>query len=362
MRLLAKLTLTLGCSAFVALAACGGAGDDSQFGSSGGPPGSGGFGNGTGAGGENGLGNGTATPPELEDCATSSAAAEPIPAFLVVMYDKSGSMDNDGKWDACKAAMKGFFSSNDSKGMNASLSFFPQGNNCNVGTFAAPSVAMTALPSNTLGQRLDQNNPNGGTPTRPALEGAVQYAQQSQQGQGKDGKVVIVLVTDGQPNDCSSSVGSVSQVAQNAAATFPTYVIGVGSALQNLDAIAQAGGTNKAFIVNTGNPSQTQQELTKALNDIRESALTCDYKIPPPPPGEELDKGKVNVTYTPNGTTAAETLSYNQSCQGGTGWRYDDPNNPTRILMCDGSCTTIKAKPGKVDVLFGCATKGGSVQ
>jgi uncharacterized protein YegL len=350
---LGKTTLAIACSMFVALTACGSADIGSDFGR----PGSGGSGEGDGLlGGENGLGDADPGEAEVEACATHTAAAEPSPVFLVVMYDRSGSMDGT-RWNSCKAAMKAFFESNDSKGIHASLTFFPQGTTCNANTFAQPAVAITPLPDATFGQRLDQTNANGGTPTRPALEGAVRYADQIADAEARDGKVAIVLVTDGAPNGCSSSVSNVSQVAQNASTKYPTYVVGVGN-VSNMDTIAQAGGTNKAFVVSTSDPAQTQQDLLKAMNEIRQSALSCEYTIPPPPEGEELDKEKVNVVYTPE-TGAAEKLTYDEGCAGGKGWRYDDPSAPTRIVICESTCDTVKSQAGKIDVEFGCARRGG---
>jgi uncharacterized protein YegL len=357
MKTLAKTTLGVACSVFVTLTACGNADvDGSDFDRGGDTDGFGGGGESVGGNGD--LPNGPAGEPDLEACATHTASAEARPVYLVVTYDRSGSMRGT-RWTACKSAMRAFFESSTSQGMHASLSFFPQGNSCDVSNYAQPAVAMSPLPSATFGQQLDQTSPNGGTPTRPALEGAMQYADAVAQGDGKDGKVVVVLVTDGAPNDCSSSVNNVSAIAANASSKYPTYVVGVGN-VSNMDTIAKAGGTDKAFVVSTNDPTQTQDDLLKAMEEIRLSALSCDYKIPDPPPGEELDKDKVNVVYAPEGKKE-ETLSYNPSCKGGTGWRYDDASRPTRILMCDSTCETLKAVPGKVDVAFGCATKGGQV-
>ena len=52
----------------------------------------------------------------------------------------------------------------------------------------------------------------------------------------------------------------------------------------------------------------------------------------------------------------------NQACTNGTGWRYDDAANPSRILLCDASCDGVKSKAGKVDILFGCTTQTGAVK
>lgn len=294
-------------------------------------------------------------------CATTTAAAEASPVYLVFMFDKSGSMAASGspKWTSAKAASKAFFESADSKGVHASLAFFPdqESYSCDASAYRTPSVAMTSLPSAALGTSLDAQTPSGGTPTRVALEGAIAYAQEVAASEAKNGKVAIVLVTDGLPDSSceGSSVGAVKDLASTVASTIPTYVIGVGDELTSLQEIAAGGGTKDAFLVDTISPQQIQQDFLAAINAIRQSALACDYAIPPPPAGQQLDRDQVNVVYKSGG--GADAFAYNPSCGGGTGWRYDDPDAPKRIVLCDGSCTSVKTNPGKMEVLFGCATR-----
>lgn len=358
---------TLGLAAFGALlfsvAACTSAPPSSVYGgaSKNGPKG---FGEGADTGGENGLGETAEVPDNLQACATSSATAEAKPVYLVFLFDKSGSMLEGGgqKWNSSKAATRAFLSNPESKGINASLTFFPSDPdfNCSTADYEKPQVGMTALPNDVFGQVLDGIIPDGGTPTKPALEGVISYAQTLASTTAKNGKVAIVLVTDGLPDGCSgNTISSVRTLAASVAAQIPTYVIGVGDALSNLDQVAQGGGTQKALIVSDQNPTQIEGDFQKAIQTIKQNALACDYTIPKPPNGETLEKGKVNVVYKSGSST--ETINYNQSCAGGTGWKYDDAESPTRILMCDGSCATVKTA-GSVDVLFGCTTQTGPVK
>lgn len=360
-----SLLVGLGCSVslVVSAVACGGTGDgvsdfDAADRAAANPNGN------TGGGtiGGNGKGGGGSNP-DLEKCATKSAEAKARPVYLVFQYDKSGSMDDDGKWSACKSATKAFFSAPDSAGIKASLTFFPTGDEiCSTAQYRVPAVPVTALPSSAFGAALDRHSPGGGTPTRSALSGAIDYAKQVQAGEGKDGSVAIVLVTDGVPANCDdNSIAGVSTLAASVAPTIPTYVIGVGGALGSLDQIAVGGGTKSALIVNTNDPTKTQSELLAAFNAIKEGVLSCDYDIPPPPAGEAFDRTKVNVQFSSAGS-GATTIGYNQACTDGTGWRYDDETNPTRILFCDASCTQVKTKAGKVDIVFGCATQSGPVR
>jgi len=57
-----------------------------------------------------------------------------------------------------------------------------------------------------------------------------------------------------------------------------------------------------------------------------------------------------------------KVLDYNPTCAAGTGWRYDDAKNPTRVLACDATCDAIKTDGSKVDIVFGCATQATGVK
>jgi uncharacterized protein YegL len=306
--------------------------------------------------------------PDAAACATASAQAEELPVYLVFMFDRSGSMkfnpSPNNKWDACVAGLDTFFGDAQSKGLYASMQVFPYDNGeCSSATYQTPLVAATALPDTTSAFKnaLAQNgpDPNYGTPTLPALQGALGYAKQLQSGFTHGERVAVVLVTDGDPNDCGSSAANVGQEASKTASTIPTYVIGVGSSLSNLNTIAKGGGTSAALLVDTSKPQQITADFIKAVSQIRSAALTCEYKIPAAPAGQTLDPNKVNVVYTPGGG-AAQTLSYNKDCTGnGQGWRYDDASAPTKIEVCAASCDGLKGGAGRVDVVLGCATQGG---
>ena len=164
MLLRTKLGVALGSSLLVTLVACGGADPSiSDFNKAEGPGAN--DKDKLGGGGDKlGGGNGPATGGDLATCATQTATAEARPVYLVFMFDKSGSMTAGGspKWSSSKAATKAFFESADSKGISASLSFFPdQTNNysCNSSAYRTPNVAMAALPNTALGA---QSVPLGG--------------------------------------------------------------------------------------------------------------------------------------------------------------------------------------------------------
>jgi hypothetical protein len=91
---------------------------------------------------------------------------------------------------------------------------------------------------------------------------------------------------------------------------------------------------------------------------IKSVPLPCNYTIPPPPAGENLDPLKVNVGYTP--PSAPDQMMYRKAndqnaCGTELGWYYDDPARPKQINLCPAACTQVAAG-GTVGIAFGCET------
>lgn len=373
--MIARTLALLGLASALVIA-CGDSADDSTFGgSSGGDDGTSG---GTSGGPINGITHsgtsGGASSGENggigPGCATSTASGKADPVYLVFVVDRSGSMkynpSPNNKWDSILAGLTAFFKDPQSAGLFASEQVFPQpapsNNQCTVANYAVPLVAMTALPDTAgmLASTLTSNgpDPNYNTPTTPALDGAMTFAK-SVEATGK--KTAVVLVTDGDPQGCTGN--TVQAASASAGAGLPgikTYVIGVGDSLTNLNAIAAGGGTSQAVLVSTANPSAISADFVNALGGIRKQALSCEYPMGQPPNGEMLDINKVNVQFTPAGGMVT-TIDYSADCSKGTGWHFDNPANPTKILMCPTSCNTLLASAdGKIDIVFGCKTVGGT--
>ncbi len=120
-----------------------------------------------------------------------------------------------------------------------------------------------------------------------------------------DHVVIALLATDGQPTVCTvQSASGLAQIAADGANGTPsvkTFTIGVFEAQDKpggpnvVNAIAAAGGTQQAFVIDASNPN-VQAEFLKALNSIRGSALGCQYKIPETDAGM-LNYNEVNVEY-----------------------------------------------------------------
>ncbi|MDF3071152.1 MAG: hypothetical protein K0R38_6753 [Polyangiaceae bacterium] len=328
--------------------------------------------------------------PAGETCASATEQAELAPVYLVFLLDESGSMgdgkygDRKQKWDPVTSALNAFFADPASAGITASLSLFPLNQNktqsaadsnmgpaCDASAYVTPEVVPTALPDTTTFKdaiaKLDPPNEYG-TPTFPAIVGTIQYAESLLQ-EDSSRKVAVVMVTDGEPTECTSKDASKTNNIKNTAAAaaavadhLPTYVIGVGAELASLKAIAEGGGTEDAFIVSLDDPEQTRTDLLDAINLIRGKAISCELAIPAPPAGKKLDPNKVNVHFEGAAGTDV-SLVYGTECTGKTQWRYDDETTPSKILLCEETCQAVKADPkGALGVEFACQDRVVVVQ
>ena len=338
-------------------------------------------GNGGGSGGVGGSGGTAGAAGGV--CASESYRAESFPLDMHILFDQSGSMSeqtaNGTVWDAAKGALVAFVQSPASAGIGVGLTYFPQlipctpttpgcvcisgicpspMSSCNVASYAVPEVSIQLLPgvAQQIVSSLASHMPGGGTPTEPALRGAMQYAI-SHAVATPDRKTVVVLATDGTPNDCSSTVTSVSQVAASGFANDPrilSFVIGIGNT-GNLDAIAQAGGTERAPNID---PANAGPQFVDALNTIRDRARACEYAIPKPSSGSlDLQKVNLRVVGGPPATDYIYRVTDAAACDTmAGGWYYDRPVNPSRIVLCSASCATLSQSSASLEILLGCAT------
>lgn len=326
-------------------------------------------------------------------CATSSAEGEPIPVDLYFMVDITGSMNcpvpdggimcdtpngppasGESRWTVVSAALKSFVADPANQTLGVGMRFFPVGGNggpgggntCSANSYATPNVEIgpLSMTSQRLTTAINMQDPGGTTPTVPSLTAAITHATAWAKANPTH-RVAVVYATDGQPNGCgaSNTVENAAAVALKAALgtpPIPTYVLGVGPNLKNLNSIAENGGTKAAFLVDTAGNAASQ--LSAALATIRNtSALDCTYTVPAPPKGQTLEPGKVNITFT-NGSGTVTTLLQDPpgtACDTGSGWQYSADGK--QINLCGKACNDVKAdKNGKIQVLFGCSTQVGS--
>jgi hypothetical protein len=206
----------------------------------------------------------------------------------------------------------------------------------------------------------------GGTPTGPALDRVRTTNAVSDPNDPQDAlrSKAVVLITDGAPSSQSASVNAAA--ALNAAG-IPVYVIGFnfGGRADDLDAVAQAGGTdapdacsNDATIACTNNNdcggnycvrnfyvADNSAQLVTALQSIATDSIACSYTLDTPPPDPNKIWVLVDGTSVPN--------------EAGNGYTYDAGNN---TLSLNGqSCVDLRAIDPMVvmdplKIVLGCAT------
>jgi len=349
----------------------------------------------TGNGSSTGNPGGGAGPVDQNSaCTQTSADGQPTQVDLYFMVDITGSMNcpvpdggvacdmangppasGDSRWTVVGAALKAFIADPANQTLGVGMRFFPVGGNgggmmggsaaCNVNSYATPNVEIGPLSTTApqLTGAIDMQTPGGTTPTVPSLTAAINHATTWAKANPTH-RVAVVYATDGQPNGCTNN--TVEQAAATAlrgalgTPSIPTYVLGVGPNLANLNSIAENGGTKAAFLVDTSGNAASQ--LSAALATIRAtSALDCTYSVPTPPAGQTLEPGKVNITYTDSAGKVTTVLQdpAGTSCDAGSGWQYSADGK--QINLCGKACNDVKAdKGGKLQVLFGCATQIGN--
>lgn len=337
-------------------------------------------------------------------CVGTSSKGERLPLDMYVMLDQSGSM-NDGlsdgtpKWNAVTEAILSFLAQPGMEGVSVGLQYFPLPDrqcptvpqlcaadsdctcgpclilvcagvaidSCDPKTYAATEVEIAPMASaaTSIRDSIGRHIPTGGTPTSAALQGAIDHARAWAADPARSNHVVVVvLATDGLPTECDLDFTVIGGIAAGGAIQNPTirtFVIGVGEALDNLNSIAQSGGTTSAIIVDPA--ADVNLQFLEALNRIRGAAIGCSYVIPSPTGGQQVNYDYVNVRYQPGNGTQASNLVRVQSAAACAGksdaWYYDDPATPKQILLCPETCTSVESDAtGEVNVVLGCKTIG----
>jgi von Willebrand factor type A domain len=322
------------------------------------------------------LGDGGTGNAEFAKCAEGNAKSDLLPLTLFFIIDRSGSMcetpkgkdcnDATSKWQQALTGLRSFFKSPDSRNISASFVTFAgsgNGGSCNPSSFQKADAPLTALPdtADVLGTKLASIARGNGTPTEDALTGGIAYAKTIRPKSPAGGSFAVVFVTDGLPEGCSDQ-GDITKgaavCAKAQADGVPVYIVGVGNALSNLNALALAAKTNnnKAFLISTANPATVSTELNAAFQTIRGATAGCKIKLPAPPDGQTLDPKKVNLELT-KGDGTKVPIRYSASCSDASGWKYDNEAAPTQLELCATACSALKGdNKSSIGVVFGCST------
>ena len=324
---------------------------------------------GGGGGGTSGGGTGTtpgAAPTGDANCGTQTSSASKAPTDVLLVLDRSGSMNFSIAEDccctnACQQAIRISLCANantsscterwpaltsgvdatvkSTSGINWGLKMFPThvgaADKCTVsnGVEVGTNVGAAAVES-----AIAAASPLGATPTATGITAATDYLKGVSDGNNR----VILLATDGEPNCKPGSPeantpdvdGTVAALKAALALGFRSYVIGIGPSVGNLDNFARAGGTDHYY------PASSAAELANALASISKAVSSCTFTMSQVPPDP------ANVAVYLDGKLLAQDPA--------NGWTF---GATSQTVMLNGtSCDAITSgAASKVQILFGCA-------
>jgi hypothetical protein len=300
-------------------------------------------------------------PPDIgqEACAAAVVEAKLKPLDMYFMIDRSGSMAGTA-WNNQAAALSTFWNDPKSAGITAALRFFPYMDACQAveptcsgNAYVTPLVPWGLLPGHAaaLNAGVASTGTTGCTPTQEALNGVLKGSK-TRQLQQMGHVVVAVIVSDGAPccGDCpiesASGLGQIAATYFNSTPSIRTFALYVAtSATAVMTSIAQGGGTNQAH------DATNTQNFINALQAIQGSAIPCDFDMPIPDVGIV---NPANVTLEYQGVPIPKVANQ-AACGVNSGWYFDNDTNPTKIFLCQTTCTVLKNDPSaKVNVSLGC--------
>jgi hypothetical protein len=337
----------------------------------------------------------------LDECGATSVEATFSAANVLLVIDKSSSMDDQPKgfelkkWQALKAALEPALTAVQDE-ISFGLLLYPFRTQseipldcfegcCEVPTGTAAIQVGIEPGSGSVAKVMDALNatgPGGGTPTAAALGAALSYFTT---GDGKDlqGDRFVLLATDGGPNcggndticgadqctpnldglcpaaqgNCCAGEGSycltdtavVQKIRALADASVPTFVIGIPGTeryADYLNAFASAGGVpnpkappNYYAVSADGGVAQ----LTQTFVDITTHLVrSCDVELGPVAPPKTFVNVAVDCDIVP--------------FEDGAGWDIS-ADSPSTLVLAGDTCKQVKRQGARrIDVVFGCPT------
>ncbi len=348
------------------LALCAGAsctaGDGSSSGdaNNNGTKGSGASGQGGDAlGGFSGTGGNTGG---SNDCAETSATAEEgvAPADIIIAVDTSGSMNTEAQWtqDNMNTMVNAIVAS----GVDAHLVMISSTDICvpaPLGSGACPADenlpayrhVQQSVGSNNAFDKILQTYDTWKDSLRPGASKTFVVISDDDSDMGwqtfQNNLVTLDATLAGFKFD---AIVASAEPFQN-----PCLFLSAARGSEYIDLVAATVGVFGDLCLQNFGP--VFQDIATSV--VASSQVPCIYDIPPPDGGGEIDFGKVNVEYTPDGGSTQEILyvASPADCGPNGGWYYDDPSMPAQILLCEATCNAVQSVDGEMKVKFGCATK-----
>lgn len=266
-------------------------------------------------------------------CAGASLAADPVAPNVLVVLDRSGSMNDSGgdasKWDLATAAVDTLVADYGDD-IRFGLVLYSGDDRCGAGEV---DVAVGANTDAAITAAMEATSPDGSTPIGATLNALLDYRDL----QDPERDSYIVLLTDGRER-CDGDAATAA--AAHAAAGVRTFVIGFGAGVDAdaLDAIAEAGdtdaGTNRRYI-----QADDGAALEDAFGDIASSVVGCSFELPPAPADASQLFVYVGDAEVPeDGPTG--------------GWTYDTGRE--RLTLTGAACAAVRSGTAAVSFARGC--------
>ena len=308
------------------------------------------------------------------NCGTLIRSAARVPPEILVVLDRSASMNSDvtgydcggdcggsSKWAQLTAAIEEVVGAN-SASVSWGLKVFADSNSaCGVGNGAAVPVA-----SNNAGPIATAiggwTSATGGlqsgsqSPARAAENAAVAYLSALADPNPK----YILLVTDGLANcsltgadpNADDSAGAVAAVQAAREMGFPTFVVGIAApgtaADATLAALASAGGVPRSGVPSYYSGASAT-ELASALDPFAAVVRSCTFALGPAP-NENTSTSYIDVY--------ADGVRVPQDPSDANGWNYTDATH-TSLEIYGPICDALNAGTVMtVTVAFRCSGLG----
>lgn len=284
----------------------------------------------------------------VEGCGGEYYAAESIPPNLLIVMDRSGSMNEDAgddtKWNIARNATYNLMDSYAGQ-IIFGLSLFPGTNQrCSQGMQCGPGAVNVDLGMSTETEieayLRDADTCSFGTPIAEELELIAGYEGLEDPSRPN----YVLLLTDGMAT-CDDPVPRVADLLEKSP-EIRTFVVGFGDGVDpdELQDMAVAGGTARP-----GNQAYYQADdaasLRAAFAAIAGSVLSCEYNLSEVPPDPDL----LYVYF--------DGVAINRDTSGDDGWDYT--TNMNRILFRGPACDRLQSgQVRELTVVYGCPLPG----
>ena len=324
------------------------------------------------------------TDTSTETCDESNFDIAFDPIEILIVFDKSGSMETDLLAAATSAITQ--VTAETERYVDYGFMYYPIYDPLSACVNpTTPQVPIGTNQSGTIATTVNDLTADGGTPTAATLGAALTYMLGAQ----NEYKKYVLLMTDGAPNCGTYTPGCVTTGCTstncclddtntyNAAAalfnggndpSFPVYVLGVGGATaweDVMNGIAQAGGTDNPATADYYYPAENPEDILDTIRGIVASVIPYEFVVDwnNIPQGASDDPDLVNFYCKENDTDPSDTdnlVGKDVGCASGDGWDWTsdtDPvtGNPYIMQLCPDACQKLKNFDcSHISAVFGC--------